>query len=353
MRREHREQDAVELPENFPTGWQCMVDRLTGKTVVVMGASSGIGQATAEAFARAGAILVLASRSTDALEALARKCRSIGAPNAIAVTTDVTDAQAVRNLAARARSLTGAIDTWVSNVGVGAVGGFVETPIASHERVILANLVGHMNDAHAVLPVFLQQGRGVFINVISLGSFAPTPFAAAYGASKYGLRSFSEALRAELAGHPGIQICDVYPAFIDTPGISHGANYIGRALTAPPPVYDARLVARAIVDVAQRPRASTTVGGATNVIRFVHFLAPQLTTNLAAFLMQAYFARAKKVPRTDGNLFSPPARAGGIDGGLRSTRPRLPLMATGLIAIAGVGAVLLMRDRRNRLRHPM
>ena len=121
--------------------------------------------------------------------------------------------------------------------GVDAVGGFVETPIASHERVILANLVGHMNDAHAVLPVFLQQGRGVFINVISLGAFAPTPFAAAYGASKYGLRSFSEALRAELAGHPGIQICDVYPAFIDTPGISHGANYIGRALTAPPPLY--------------------------------------------------------------------------------------------------------------------
>jgi NAD(P)-dependent dehydrogenase (short-subunit alcohol dehydrogenase family) len=330
-----------------------MGNRLTGKTVVVMGASSGIGQATAELFARHGAIVVLAARGSEALEAVARKCRSIGAPNAIAVRTDVTDAEAVRNLAARARSLTGAIDVWVSNVGVGAVGSFLETPIAAHERVILANLVGHMNDAHAVLPVFLQQGRGVFINVISLGAFASTPFAAAYGASKYGLRGFSEALRAELAGRPAIHICDVYPAFIDTPGISHGANYIGRALTAPPPVYDARKVARAIMEVAQRPRASTTVGGAANVIRLVHFLAPQLTTNLAAFLMQAYFARAKKVPRTDGNLFSPPARAGGIDGGLRSARPKLALMATGLIGIAGLGAVLLMRDRRNRLRHPM
>jgi short-subunit dehydrogenase len=341
------------LNGKYPLLGKSMIDGLIGKTVVVTGASSGIGQATAEAFARAGALVVLAARSTEALEAVAQQCRLLGSPNAVAVSTDVTDTQAVRKLAARARSLTGAIDVWVSNVGVGAVGRFHETPMSSHERVILANLVGHMNEAHAVLPVFLEQRRGIFINVISLGAFAATPFAAAYGASKYGLRGFSEALRAELAGQSDIHVCDVYPAFIDTPGISHGANYIGRALMAPPPVYDARRVAREIVALAQRPRVSTTVGGAAHVVRLVHFLAPQLTTNLAAFLMQAYFARAKKVPRTDGNLFSPPARAGGIDGGVRAHRPQIPLVAAALIGMAGIGALLLMRDRRSRLRRPV
>jgi short-subunit dehydrogenase len=327
-----------------------MTNQFAAKTVVITGASSGIGQATAEAFARAGATLVLAARGTQALVDVAQKCRSLGARNAVAVTTDVTDAEAVKALAIRARLLSGVIDVWVSNVGVGAVGRFHETPMASHEQVIRANLVGHMNDAHAVLPIFLKQGRGVFINVISLGAFAATPFAAAYGASKYGLRAFSEALRAELAGHPKIHICDVYPAFVDTPGISHGANYVGRALTAPPPVYDARRVARTIIELAQRPRASTTVGEAAHAIRFLHFLAPQLTSDLAAIFMRAYFRRARSVPPTDGNLFAPPAKAGGIDGGLRSRRPSFPVVALGLVAMAGIGVTLLLSDRQPRIR---
>jgi short-subunit dehydrogenase len=328
-----------------------MLNHLAGKAVVITGASSGIGQATAEAFARAGASIVLAARGTDALDAVAQKCRGLGSPNAIAVTTDVTDAEAVRGLVARARSLTGVVDIWVSNVGVGAVGRFHETPMAAHEQVIRANLIGHMNDAHAILPIFLQRGQGIFINVNSLGAFAATPFAAAYGASKYGLRGFSEALRAELAGQPRIHICDVYPSFIDTPGISHSANYVGRALTAPPPVYDARRVARTIVDLAKRPRGSTTVGEAATVIRFLHFLAPQLTTNVAAFLMQAYFRRARKVPTTDGNLFAPPARAGAIDGGLRARRRSLAAATMAVIVFAGFGAALLMSDRRPRIHH--
>src|SRR5947207_5830537 len=223
--------------------------------------------------------------------------------------------------------------------------------MAAHKQVIRANLIGHMNDAHAILPIFLQQGQGIFINVNSLGAFAATPFAAAYGASKYGLRGFSEALRAELAGQPRIHICDVYPSFIDTLGISHSASYVGRALAAPPPVYDARRVGRTIVDLAKRPRASTTVGEAATVIRFLHFLPPQLTANLAAFLMQAYFRRARRVPPTDGNLFAPPARAGGIDGGLRARRLSLAAATMAVIVFAGCGAALLMSDRRPRVHH--
>src|SRR3979409_1643482 len=96
---------------------------------------------------------------------------------------------------------------------------------------------------------------------------------------------------------------------------------------------------------SQRPRASTTVGEAAHAIRFLHFLAPQLTPDLAAFFMRAYFRRARSVPPTDGNLFAPPAKAGGIDGGLRSRRPSLPVVALGLVAAAGIGALLLLSGR--------
>lgn len=174
----------------------------------------------------------------------------------------------------------GRIDIWVSNVGVGAVGRFEETPIEAHEQIIRANLIGHMNDAHAVLPVFLRQGEGVFINMISFGGFAAAPFAAAYSASKFGLRGFSEALRAELGHKSAIHICDIYPAFVDTPGLLHGANYIGRRMTAAPPLIDARRLAETIVHVARSPRATTTVGVMTNAAGWLICL---LQTSCLAF----------------------------------------------------------------------
>ncbi|MBC9179054.1 SDR family oxidoreductase [Pseudoroseomonas ludipueritiae] len=318
-----------------------MADRLGSPVVVITGASSGIGQATAEAFARDGARLVLAARGERALEEVAARCRSLGA-DVIAVPTDVTDPEAVERLAVRARGFGGRIDVWVSNVGVGAVGRYHDTPMRAHEQVIRANLLGHMHDAHAAIPHFLRQGRGIFINMISLGGFAAAPFAAAYSASKFGLRGFSEALRAELADHPGIHVCDVYPAFIDTPGLRHGANYTGRALSAPPPVYDARRVAAAIVRLSHAPKPTTTVGWVADATRLAHLLAPNWTTRLMARFMAAYFRRARGAPVTDGNLFAPPADGGRIDGGLRSSRQRM----LGLGLLAGCALVLVSLDRR-------
>lgn len=322
---------------------------LGGATVVITGASSGIGEAAAEAFARAGARLVLAARGKEALERVAARCREIGVA-ALAVPTDVTDAEAVRHLAERAVAFGGGIDVWVSNVGVGAVGRFHEVPMAAHEQVIRANLLGHMNDAHAVLPVFLRQGHGTFINTISLGGFASSPFAAAYGASKFGLRGFSEALRGELADQPGIHICDVYPAFIDTPGLRHGANYTGRALSAPPPVYDARRVAETILDLARHPRDSAVVGSVVHLVRLGHALAPAWLARSMARFMESYFQRAPQAPVSEGNLFRPPAVAGGIDGGLRS--PHRPSLAASvaLLLVGGVFLAAWLNGRGGRAR---
>ncbi len=308
--------------------------------VVITGASSGIGQATAELFARRGAHLVLAARNVDALEEVAARCRNVGG-EATAVHTDVTDSNAVRALADWALTDLGAIDVWVSNVGVGAVGRYQDTPMQAHDRVIRSNLIGHMNDAHAVLPIFLRQGSGVFVNMISLGGFAAVPFAAAYSASKFGLRGFSEALRGELAEHPHIHICDIYPGFVDTPGIRHGANTVGRRLTAPPPVLDARRVAAAIVRVADDPRPTTSVGVTAVVTRLMHAVSPTLTARATARFMSAYFERAEPVPTSTGNLFGPSSDAAVADGELRNPthRKAISLAAASLATAAGLVAL--------------
>ncbi|WP_103174872.1 SDR family oxidoreductase [Paracoccus sp. SY] len=318
--------------------------RISGSTVVITGASSGIGQATAEAFARQGACLVVVARDRDTIEAVAQDCRDLGA-RAIAIAADVTDASAMAEVAREAVGFGGTIHVWVSNVGTGAVGAFHEVPLEAHHQVIRTNLVGHMNDAHAVLPIFLRQGHGVFINMISLGGFAAAPFAAAYSASKFGLRGFSEALRGELVHHKNIHICDVYPSFVDTPGIFHGANYTGRQLSAPPPVLDARRVAKAILDLALRPKPTTMIGAPTALLRLGHAVSPELTTRAMALFLESYFRRAPRAATGSGNLFHPPHKAGGIDGGLRSPAQRSALtgLALGLGALAVAGVALRRR----------
>jgi short-subunit dehydrogenase len=312
--------------------------------VVITGASSGIGQATAELFARRGARLVLAARNINALHDVAARCRTAGG-DATAVQADVTQLADVQSLAELAVARLGAIDVWVSNVGVGAIGRFQDTPMEAHEQVIRSNLIGHMNDAHVAVPVFLEQRRGTFVNMISLGAFAAAPYAAAYSASKFGLRGFAEALRGELADQPDIHICDVYPGFVDTPGIRHGANLVGRKVSAPPPVLDPWRVAAAIVRLADKPRPSTLVGSTAVLTRAAHTLSPSLTARAMARFMSAYFDRAEHVGVSEGNLFEPSSDAAVVEGGLRSPRKRAAASGIAGLGAATAGLLVLRRAR--------
>ncbi|WP_313538818.1 SDR family oxidoreductase [Sphingomonas sp.] len=313
------------------------------RTAVITGASSGIGRATAELFAERGWRLVLAARGAEALEALASELRARGAAIEV-VPTEIGDNAAVLALAEAAQAFGGTIDLWFANVGVGAVGRFEEVPIEAHEQVLRSNLLGHLYEAHAVLPIFQRQGRGVFVNMISMVGFAAAPLAAAYSASKFGLKGLSEALRAEQAAYPHIHICDVYPALVDTPALDHPANYTGKAIHPPLPLVDPRRVAAAVVRLADHPRATTIVGAQTWPARIGHALAPTLSLKIIDRWFEGYFTQARPAAVTSGNLFHPPGDRPRIDGGFRKpVARRLPLLLAGGTLLALGGAALLRR----------
>ncbi len=325
---------------------------LGARVVVLTGASSGIGRATALALAEQGATLVLAARDRAALESVAGACEGLGA-DTLVVPTDVTDAAAMRALADAAIERFGGIDVWINNAGVGVVGRFEDIPIAVHRRVVETNLIGEMNGAHAVLPYFRQQQRGTLINMVSIGAWAPTPYATAYAASKFALRGFSESLRAEQADLPDVHVCEVYPTFVDTPGFQNGGNYTGRQLKPPPPLLDPQDVAQAIVGLVQRPRPTVTVGSVAWPSRVVHALVPGLMGRVAKRLFDAALQNADPAPSTSGNLFDP-SRRHTVAGGYRQQRAQSTVSAPSAaasgtavaMAVGAVAAWLVWRQRR-------
>ena len=284
------------------------------RTVVITGASSGAGRAIALAFAKKNDSLVLASRNLKELQEVADECEMLGAKVTV-VACDVTDPSAMINLAAAASEVSGAIDVWINNAGVLAVGAFDETPVEIIDQVIKTNLMGYIHGAHAVMPYFKKQGKGILINNISIGGFLPVPYGVGYSASKFGLRGFSAALKAELTGFPNIHVCDTFPAFLDTPGIQHAANYTGKQLRPAPPVYDPTRVAMAIVKLADHPRSETMIGSISILLRLSYGLFPWITRSIAGSVIKSYLKQADNIAKTDGNVFNEVAYGNAVHGG--------------------------------------
>jgi len=190
--------------------------RLNGAVVVVTGASSGIGEATARAFSHEGAAVVLAARRLERLEQLARRIESRGG-RALAVRCDVTDPDRVRQLPAVVEEAFGRCDVLVNNAGVPGGGRFDCLSMDDIERVVRVNLLGVLLCTSAFLPLMLRNHGGHIVNIASVAGRYATPGAAVYSATKHGVVAFSEALYYELEPE-GILVTSVNPAFARTEG---------------------------------------------------------------------------------------------------------------------------------------
>lgn len=295
-----------------------MEPKIAGMVVVVTGASSGIGRATALEFARNGAAVVVAARRAEALEEVVAECVAAGGA-ALAVTTDVTSEEAMIELAKKAVERFGRIDVWVNNAAVAMFARLEEAPMDLIRRVMETNFFGYVHGARAVMPQFRERGRGVLINVDSVTASAPQPYTSAYVASKYAIRGFFECIRMELDLDRAreIHICNVMPAAIDTPLFQQAANFSGREAKALDPVYPPEKVAAAIVSLAVRPQREVIVGNAGRAMASQHAVAPKLYEKTASRIIHRDHFQEKTTAPKPGNLYEPMPEHASTHGGWR------------------------------------
>ncbi len=293
---------------------------LAGKVVVVTGASSGIGRATALACSRQGARVVAAARKRDALETLASACREWDGEVHVAA-LDVAEAGAMDELAAAGTSAFGQIDAWINNAGVYSVGRFEQIPPEAFDRVLEVNLKAVVRGSRSALALFRAQGHGVLVNVSSMIGGLPGPYVSAYATSKWAVRGFSLALYEEVRDEDGIDVCSVRPASIDTPIFRQTANYSGRRVKALTPTYPPEQAARVISGLLLRPRREVVIGRSGKWLVTARHLAPGVVDRIfAKRAVDDQFDGGERAEPTDGNLFEPDERWGDADRRLERAR---------------------------------
>lgn len=253
-------------------GWM-QLKPLSEQVVVVFGASSGIGRATALKASAAGARVVAAARGRQALDSLAAQ----GGPGEIVVAVaDARDPAQVAAVAALAVARFGRIDTWAHVAGVVVYGRFVDHTPEEFRQVVEVDLLGAVHGAMAALPHLRAHG-GALVIVSSEIAKRAFPLAAAYSAAKHGVNGFIEALRVELRHeHAPVSLTEIQPAAISSPFFEHALTRLGVRPSGPPPVYSPEKVADAILDAAQHPRHTVVVGGAAKVQVVLQRVSPRL-----------------------------------------------------------------------------
>ncbi len=327
---------------------------LDEQVVVITGASSGIGRETALEFSRRRSAVVLAARNREALEEVSNEAeRSGGRPHV--VPTDVAGWDEVERLAQEAVERFGRIDTWVNNAAVSAYASVEQTTVEEIARIIQVDLMGQIHGMKAALPHMRRQREGTIVNVASAEARRGVPLQAPYVAAKHGIKGFTDSLRMELEHErSGIQVTLILPSSINTPLFTHARSKLGVKPQPIPPVYEPRVVAEAIVFVAEHPRREVVVGGSGKALTLIERLSPSLADR---YMVQGgrMFQQQRTDQPDDGvdNLFGPlpgtGATTGDFGGGSKSeslyTRHLAlhPNRKRALTATAIVGTLALVR----------
>ena len=255
---------------------------LEEQVIVITGASSGIGLATALLGAKRGAKIVMGARSKDATAEIAAQIGAAGG-EAVAVACDVTDRSQVEQLASTALERFGRIDTWVNNAGVSIYGRLEEVTEEDSRRLFETNFWGVYYGCLAALP-YLRQYGGALINVGSEVSETVVPLQGMYSTTKHAVKGLTDALRVEVeqVDEAPVAITLIQPTATDTPFPQHAKNYMAEEPKLPSPLDDPEDVAEAILKAATKPTRSKKVGGMSKVNTMTAKVAPRMGDKMAA-----------------------------------------------------------------------
>lgn len=249
---------------------------IKGKVVIVTGASSGIGEATAREFGRQGARVVLAARRAERLAALAQEIWAMGTgAEALAVPADLSKLDDIQSLIRQALEKFGRIDVLVNNAGFGRLDWLENLdPVRDIEAQFDVNVLGVVQATRLALPVMIEQRSGHIINMGSMAALVATPTYTIYAASKHAVHGFSEALRREVRPW-GIHVSMIYPGGVTTEFGQHAG--IRRKTNATTPRFlllSAEDVGRAVVQLVRRPRPMWIIPWLWSITALINKLFP-------------------------------------------------------------------------------
>ena len=280
--------------------------KLSNQVIVITGATSGIGLATARMAARQGAKLVLAARNEDALLQLEQEIVSAGG-QAVAVPADVRKREDVERIADTAIQRFGDFDTWINDAGGSIFGLIRDVPVEEERKLFDVNYWGVVYGSRLAAD-YLRSRGGAIINLGSVASDFGIPLQSAYSASKHAVKAFTDALRVELhkEGAP-ISVTLIKPTAIDTPFFRHAKTYMQAQPIEPSPMYSPDSVARAILYAAQHPVRDLMVGDIAPLRSWMGRLLPGLGDRISRATMFEGQKSDRKPQPGENRIFEGPS----------------------------------------------
>ena len=330
--------------------------KISEQTIVITGATSGIGLTTARMAAEQGANLVLIARNEDALRELAEQINSSSSGRAIYQAADVAAEYELREAANKALAEFGGFDTWVNNAGGSVYGRIMEVPTEDLRRLFETNVWGVVNGSKIAVEHLREQG-GALVNVGSEVSDAVIPIQGMYSASKHAVKAFTEALRMELeADDLPVSVSLVKPTAIHTPFPENAKNYLPYEPQLPPPVYAPELVAEAILYCAENPTPEFFVGEMAKLHSTMTKFAPRTSEKVNEIMIDSFqnsgepaHHRSDGLYETNSNLRERGARDRFVVEHSLYQKTQMHPLLTGALAVgAGLGIAAWLCSRKKR-----